>query len=145
MAVNYGVFESTFQKTKEWITVIQEELGCQDEREAYAALRAVLHTLRDRLNIDEAVHLGAELPMMIRGTYYEGWDPSNKPLKIRTANEFLEHVDKEFAFTRSKKDPKSILKVVLRVLESRVPKSEIRDVKSNLSQDILTLWPTSVN
>jgi uncharacterized protein (DUF2267 family) len=141
MTTNHGVFESTFQKTREWIHEIQEEIDVQDEREAYAALRAVLHTLRDRLTVEEAADLGAQLPMMIRGTYYEGWNPSNKPQKIRTAHEFLYSVDHQFAFNRSNKDPRQVIAGVLKVLEDHVSKGEIKDVKSTLPQDILSLWP----
>ncbi|HEY5940705.1 MAG TPA: non-homologous end-joining DNA ligase [Gemmatimonadales bacterium] len=33
-------------------------------------------TLRDRLTVEETAHPGAQLPMLIRGSYYAGWEPS---------------------------------------------------------------------
>ena len=63
---------------------------------AYLALRTVLHALRDRLTVEEAVDLGAQLPMLIRGLYYEGWTLKGKPHKERTKADFLIHVKKTF-------------------------------------------------
>jgi uncharacterized protein (DUF2267 family) len=59
---------------------------------SYLALRAVLHTLRDRLIVDEAIDLGAQLPMLVRGFYYENWQSVGKPLKYRHKEEFLNQV-----------------------------------------------------
>ena len=44
-----------------------------DRRSAYRALRSVLHVLRDRLTPEQAVHLGAQLPLLVRGIFYDGW------------------------------------------------------------------------
>jgi uncharacterized protein (DUF2267 family) len=63
------VFDSTLQKTSQWLNDLMMDMGWQDRQMAYSTLRAVLHTLRDRLTADEAVDLGAQLPMLIRGFY----------------------------------------------------------------------------
>src|SRR6185312_14880455 len=87
------VFGSTVEKSYSWLHDLMTELGWQDPHRAYRALRAVLHTLRDRLTVDEVAQLGAQLPMLIRGLYYEGWDPSGKPLRERHREQFLAHIE----------------------------------------------------
>lgn len=66
------VLDSSYQKTHEWIGSLAARAHL-DEGDAYRALRRVLLTLRDRLPMQEAVHLGAQLSMVLRGLYYEGW------------------------------------------------------------------------
>src|SRR6266481_7334219 len=81
--------DTTVQKTYRWLRELAVELGGVGRDDAYDVLRGFLHTLRDRLTIDEAADLAAQLPMLIRGLYYEGWDPSRVPIKMK-AVEFLE-------------------------------------------------------
>jgi uncharacterized protein (DUF2267 family) len=69
-----------------------DELGWEDAHKAYQALRLVLHTLRDRLTVEEAVQFAAQLPMLVRGFYYEGWAPTGNPLKHRHKQEFLSNI-----------------------------------------------------
>jgi uncharacterized protein (DUF2267 family) len=139
--VDKGLFENTIQKTNLWLKEIKEELHFDTLQEAYAALRAVLHALRDRLTVEEAAELGSQLPMLIRGFYYEGWSPAHKPLKMRTAQEFLDYVGSEFFFNRqSNKDARYITTGILRILEKHITQGEIRDVKQGLPDEILGLW-----
>jgi uncharacterized protein (DUF2267 family) len=77
--------ESTTQKTHEWIARIAEALH-KEKRDASKALRSVLQTVRDRLPSDLAVHFGAQLPMLIRGLYYEGWEPARCRLRRLARN-----------------------------------------------------------
>jgi hypothetical protein len=62
--------------TNSWLKELMELMGWEDRHRAYHALRVVLHALRDHLTIDEVVTLGAQLPMLVRGFYYEGWHPT---------------------------------------------------------------------
>jgi uncharacterized protein (DUF2267 family) len=84
-------FDTTLEKTYAWLNELADELGTGNRRQAYEVLRAFLHALRDRLPVESAVKLGAQLPMLVRGFYYEGWDPSHKPEKLHLEG-FLDHV-----------------------------------------------------
>ncbi|MGN6372320.1 MAG: DUF2267 domain-containing protein [Solirubrobacteraceae bacterium] len=90
-----SIIERTVEKTHVWLKEIADELGTEDRRYAYRALRAVLHALRDRLPVDVAAKLAAQLPTLIRGIYYEDWDPSRTPLPIHDVDAFLERVAHE--------------------------------------------------
>jgi uncharacterized protein (DUF2267 family) len=86
------VFERSIQKAGRWIDDLEKLLGWEDPHQTYEALGVVLHVLRDRLPVAEAVALGAQLPLLLRGLYFQNWDPSLNPEKYRHAREFLAHV-----------------------------------------------------
>lgn len=65
----------------EWLAVVGDALGTRDRRYTYRMLRAWLHTLRDRLTVEGAAHFGAQLPELLRGTFYDGWVPSRVPIR----------------------------------------------------------------
>ena len=83
-----SMFDNTLQKTSGLLDEIMFELGIESKRQAYTALRAVLQTLRDRLTPQEALDLGSQLPMLVKGFYYDGWKPFSTPVKMNR-NEFL--------------------------------------------------------
>jgi len=90
-----SIIQHSVEKTHIWLNDLSEALGAEDRQYAYRALRAVLHALRDRLTVDMAAKLAAQLPTLIRGIYYEDWDPSRTPLAIRDVGAFLDHVAAE--------------------------------------------------
>jgi uncharacterized protein (DUF2267 family) len=132
-------FESTLQTTHIWLSDIMEELPCADKHYAYHALTAVLHAVRDRLTVEAAAALGAQLPLLIRGAYYEGWHPHGKPLKARKKNEFLDAIDSELGFMMAE-NTQRIAATVLSVLEKHVSAGEIENVKNALPHEIRSLW-----
>ena len=110
------------------------------QTQAYLALRVTLHTLRDRLTVEEVAQLGAQLPMLIRGFYYEGWDPTGKPLKERHKEEFLARIEEQFSGD-DQADAKQVARAVFSVLSDRVTEGEIEDVKHVLPAELRELWP----
>jgi uncharacterized protein (DUF2267 family) len=135
------IFDTTLQKTHTWLNEIMDELGWEDNRHrAYLALRTVLHGLRDHLPIEEATDLGAQLPMLVRGFYYEGWTLTDKPVRERHKDEFLAHITHAFR-NDERIDPEKVVRAVFRVLSRRVTAGEIADVKHLLPAALRELWP----
>jgi uncharacterized protein (DUF2267 family) len=141
-ATGLEVFDRTIHKTNVWLKNLMEILDCSDRHEAYLALRATLHALRDRLTIEETAQLAAQLPMLIRGFYYEGWDPTGKPVKERHRDEFLARIQGELA--RYEIDPEQVARAVFLVISNRISEGEIEDVEHVLPKEIRALWPSTV-
>lgn len=139
-ATGLEVFDRTLQATNVWLDDIMVELNWSDRHKAYHALRAVLHALRDRLPVDDSAHFAAQLPMLVRGMYYEGWRPAAVPVKERRRDEFLAHITDAFVFDVDA-DSAEILGGVLRVLERHITEGGIHKVKSVLPEPIRELWP----
>jgi uncharacterized protein (DUF2267 family) len=135
-----AAFDSTLQTTNLWLTDIMQRMRWHDRHAAYHALRAVLHALRDRLTIDEVVALGAQLPMLVRGFYYDGWHPAGKPNKERTKGQFLARVGDSYPYT-SEIDLEKVVNAVLYVLVRHVTAGEIESIKRVLPPELRTLFP----
>ena len=95
MSIGLDTFDKTVQESNLWLKDVMERLNTNDRHHAYSTLRAVLHALRDRIGPESAAHLGAQLPMLLRGLFYEGWDPTGKPSKERHKADFVAHIAKE--------------------------------------------------
>jgi uncharacterized protein (DUF2267 family) len=134
------VFDKTLQKTNAWLNRLMELLPTDDRHVAYLALRATLHALRDRLPVEEVAQLGAQLPMLVRGLYYEGWDPTDKPLRIRSRDDFLKRLAGAMVYV-DRKEPEDVARAVFTLLVQRISDGEIEDVQHVLPADIRDLWP----
>jgi len=110
-------------------------LGGKDRQRAYHALRVVLHALRDRLSVEQAAALGAQLPMLIRGFYYEGWHPTGTPVKERKREDFLAHIAAAFRGEPGI-DAEDIARAVFQVIAKHVTPGEIKHVKIALPGEI---------
>jgi uncharacterized protein (DUF2267 family) len=100
----------------------------------------VLHCLRDRLTINEAAQLGDQLPMLVRGIYYEAWHPAGNPEKIRSRDDFLSKISAHFSRTRPI-NAEHAARAVFQVLEIHVSAGEVRGVIEGLPHEIRMLWP----
>lgn len=137
-----SVFESTLQKTNVWLNEICERLHWEgDHQKAYQALRAVLHVLRDRLPVEEAAHLGAQLPMLVRGFYYDGWRPAQTPVKVKTVQEFYDAVRENCPANRNL-NPLRCTAAVMAVLGAHVSQSEVEKLRAIFPPRLRDLWPT---
>ncbi|GAA2759107.1 DUF2267 domain-containing protein [Actinopolymorpha rutila] len=67
--------------THAWLHTVAQELGSDDPEFTFRAVRTWLHCVRDRLTVESAAHLAAQLPELLRGVFYDGWSPSRVPTK----------------------------------------------------------------
>jgi uncharacterized protein (DUF2267 family) len=132
-------FDTTVHKTNAWLNEVRQELSWDDRPAVYLALRATLHALRDRITVEEVAQLGAQLPMLVRGFYYEGWDPTGKPVRVRRKETFLLGIAQQFP-SADLIDPEKTARSVFRVLARRVSEGEIEDVKHVMPAGIRDLW-----
>jgi uncharacterized protein (DUF2267 family) len=126
------------QDFQEWIKAIDHAMGLNDEQKAYAIMRGVLHQLRDRMPIDEAAHLGAQLPTLVRGVYYEQFSPAHMPEKERHVGTFLERVAERMQ--RDDVDPEKATRTVFAVIKERIDVGELRHVVHMMPDEIKGLW-----
>ena len=134
-------FDSTIHNTHVWLNELAELLSCRDDpHRAYLSLRSVLHALRDRLSVDEAASLAAQLPMLVRGFYFEGWHPHGKPLKERKKEQFLAHIRSDFR-QYPDVDAEETARAVFQLLADHVTAGEVEKIKRSLPDEIRSLWP----
>jgi uncharacterized protein (DUF2267 family) len=138
-ATGLEVFDQTLQKTNIWLKEIMDDLG-PDRQRAYHALRAVLHTLRDRLTVEEAAHLSAQLPLLVRGIYFEGWHPAHKPTRERSQEDFLEQVSARLQGIEPI-NSEAATRSVFKVIKENVTDTEVAHVRDMLPKQIQTLFP----
>ena len=136
------VWDKTLTKSNEWLKELGAELGWQDPNAVLLALRSVLHALRDRLPPNEAADLAAQMPLLIKGVYFDGWRPSSTPVKVRSKEEFFNMVMQPLARGFPEADPDRVIRAVFRVLAEHVSQGEIRDVRVVLPAEFAEFWPT---
>ena len=141
MTATAHVWGKTVSKGNDWLTELGYELGEQNVHLTLFALRSVLHALRDRLPPDEAVHLAAQMPLIIKGLYFDGWHPGATPVRARTKEEFLALIKKRLQRGIPAPDPERVTRAVFKLIAQRVSQGEIRDVCRMLPAEIAELWP----
>lgn len=136
-------FDTTLQTTHEWLQELEYLAALRSHADSYAVLRQVLHALRDRLPADEAVHLGAQLPMLIRGFYFEGWKPSATPRKQRSLQAFLDSIG-PLPQPYETFDAEKAVRSVLQLLDHRISIGEFSDVYNAMPEEVRALWPEAL-
>ena len=131
--------EHTIQQTNLWLKKLGEDLHLEERHDAYVALRAVLHVLRDRLTPEQAVHLGAQLPILVRGIYYEGWRPAQTPANERQPAEFAALVAAQMP-AQLGREALRVTKAVFGLLEKELDSGETAKIIATLPAPLRSLW-----
>lgn len=135
------VFDPHLDAARLWLTELMDnlELSPSEDRRALHALRAGLHAIRDRLPANEVLDLAAQLPMVIRGVFFEGWRLPTHEQAIRDRREMIDRVAHELR-PDPQLDPADVLRAVIHLLVEHVSDGEIRDVIATLPKSIAELW-----
>ncbi|MGP1356369.1 DUF2267 domain-containing protein [Roseicyclus sp.] len=138
-ALGLRIIDESVQAANIWINEVDYRAGWGDKQGAYRLLRAVLHALRDHLNPDEAAQLSAQLPLLIRGIYYEGYDPSRMPVRERSRERFVARVQEAFG-GGSMGDAEHAIGAVLDVLDAHVSGGQMAQVRGTFTRRIRGLF-----
>jgi len=134
------VIDHTVQTTHEWINELKERLDWVGHRDALHLLRVTLTGVRDHLSHEEVADFSAQLPLLIRGMFYEGWHPATTPLKDRSQKTFVDRIEKQVAGGVDYRGVEDI-STVFKLLNARISSGEISDMRGNLPSGIRDLWP----
>ena len=143
MSTGLDTFDKTVQESNLWLKDIMDRLDTEDRHHAYSSLRAVLHALRDRIGAESAAHLGAQLPMLLRGLYYEGWDPTGKPTKERHEEAFLAHIARELPRAAEGEAERGAY-AVLDVLSKHVDRGAAVKIAVMFPAELRKFWPAFI-
>jgi len=135
------VFDRTIQKTNLLLKELGEELHWEDRHDVYMALRASLHALRDRLTPEESAKLASQLPLLVKGVFYDGWRPGASPVKVRDRQKFLDMVRAEIEPARPNANAEHVTTAVFKVLTRHVSPGEWEDVRRMFPEALRDLLP----
>lgn len=141
MSTGLAVFDKTIQESNVWLKAIEAGLRPCDRRDAYDAFRAVTHTLRDHLETQAVLGVSAQLPMLLRGVFLEGWRPDHAKSGARNLGTFAAAVEKQLPGGFPRQAPEAV-DAVLEVLADRLDPGETRKIINQLPAALRDLWPT---
>ena len=130
--------DHTIQETNVWLKAIEEELELDNRQQAYNALRAVLHALRDRVPPEVAIKFGAQLPILLRGIYYENWHAAGTPTRERHASDFADHVATELP-QQFPIEPLTVIRGVFEIVWEKLDPGEFEKLMHHLPVQIREL------
>jgi len=141
-ATGLRVFDETLHLTNSWLNELMKEMGWQDRHRAYLGLRLTLQELRDYLSVEEAAQLAAQLPMLVRGIFFEGWHPAHKPVKERNREAFLDRIHDGFRSTPMDEpiDVVAVVRAVFGLLGRRLSDGG-QGARHSLPKGLRDLWP----
>ncbi|EJF08583.1 MULTISPECIES: DUF2267 domain-containing protein [Pontibacter] len=143
-------FEKFAQEGNEYINQLAADLGHPEEKgQTYILLRAVLHTIRDRIAISESFHVLSQLPMFLKALYTEHWQYREQPLQFESLEEFKDavkqeqarHGEQQFNWSQSTED---LIAVVLTSLSMHyLTEGQLQHIATQMPADIKPLFPAA--
>lgn len=132
------LFDKANQHAAAWVKDMMFELGTRDSAKALHALRAGLQALRERLTVDEAAKLSAQLPLLVRGYFFEGWEPRAKPTRVRHREDFLALVRARYA-PRHDLAAQELVASLFKVMSRHLSTGELTGVVMSLPEELVSM------
>lgn len=132
-------FTQAAQQAQQWVNELAADLNWSEPR-AYHLFRSVLHALRDWLSPEEAADLSAQLPVLVRGIFFEDWRPQEGPACDRKKEDFVFRITRDLGDHMP--DADTAIAAVFRLLDGHVSPGEIRQVRDSMKKSLRQLWPT---
>jgi uncharacterized protein (DUF2267 family) len=86
-------FEKYAEEGNWFINKVAREIGHPgDPALAFRITRAVLRALRDRITIEESMHLISEMPMILKAVYVDGWNIAKERENYDTKDSLLREI-----------------------------------------------------
>ncbi|MCR9180814.1 DUF2267 domain-containing protein [Erythrobacter sanguineus] len=133
------VFDKSLQTTAIWLDEIERDIG-PDRAFAWRVLSVVLQRLRDHLPVELLAHFGAQLPLIVRATFYDQFDPTGLPRPNAGTDQFLDAVAEGLQGSRGV-NPRDAAESVFALLQRHVSAGQITKVENALPKGIRELWP----
>src|SRR5688500_8456069 len=135
------VSDKLVDPTHMWLKEIMADFG-PDRQVAWKVLSVVLHKLRDRLPLGLAAHLGSQLPLLIRGVYYDQFEPSKLPTDCNSREEFVAEVAAWLTDIRPV-DPDEAVRIVFATLSRHVSAGQMAKVREALPKSLRQSWESA--
>ena len=134
------VIDHTVHLTHLWINELSDRLGWDSKRDTLRLLRATLRQTRDHLDSNESAQFAAQLPILIRGMYYEGWIPAQTPIRDRKVEHFVSAIEEQVGDAAGFRGAEDIT-IVFQLITDKISSGEIKDIRASLPEAICALWP----
>lgn len=133
--------EGALKTAQDWSRDLTARLGWHDQEKALLCFVAGLHGLRDSLPLDEAVSIGAALPILLRGFFYEGWHPGRRPAALKTREALLDRIH-DSVHRDPGIDPEAVARAIFGLLAERLPPPTLEGTKAASPRPLRGFWPS---
>jgi uncharacterized protein (DUF2267 family) len=133
------VFDKTLHTTNLWLDEISAEIG-PDRHLAWHVLGAVLRSIRDEMQVEQSAHFAAQLPLLIRGAYFDQYRPATQPASARSHDDFVARIQHDLSGSRPI-NAEAAAATVMRTLNRHVTGGQVRKVRDALPKGVRAMWP----
>jgi uncharacterized protein (DUF2267 family) len=133
------VFDRTLHTTNLWLDEINAEIG-PDRHLAWHVLGAVLRSIRDEMQVEQSAHFAAQLPLLIRGAYFDQYRPATQPAEHRSHDDFIARIQHEMDGARPV-NVQQAAAAVMRTLNRHVTEGQVKKVRDALPKGVRAMWP----